>query len=632
MPAPTEARIRRDVAFSPDEVALAAASDPVRDAQRSQENIVELRKELARTKDPEVRKILMEEYNRQQGPTADSADNPGALEPAILGKQSGPTPELDSPGALKPAVLGNSPIPDVTASPAQAAPGAPQFVGTNAGAVTGIERPRKAGPEPATPEVGPAEKRTALEAGGMMLGATAGSILGGVGEPLGAGVGATAGSLFAEAVDPTTHPIKEALTTGALATGTAGLSALGLGGLRAMIGKPTERGQALLDIMEAAGKVPPAGAVLSGTLVKNMEAIGSADAFFGQKVKDMIRDTGGVVTDDLRNFISGYQRFYGSAREGFKVFDAAAKEAGTIMSIDTSILDKVKAAEKVWTNAGAQVDFPLRELMNKIAAQESATGQAVTHIGVNFEQAEAIRQLLHEQANVMAGTSRVASSAAVGKDLVQAIRKSAYQMGDDIDAAIENAARDGRIPIQSRQILLASRDMWRQWKVGETIQDALGAQLKTAERAGEPITSDAIRGALTSIEEQSAKLKKPLISGVETARLEAIANALQANETAGRASQFTMAVRSGQLFSLSGAGAAAAEGHHGLASMAASVTLIPAAMGFIVRNPTASALLIRGLRLPAGSAAALRASRDLTTMLTKEGFIAPVERTSESTD
>lgn len=634
-PLRSEADMRRAMPFSEADAAASRNSNPIEDANRAQRNLAELKQELGRTKDPEVRKILMEEFNRQQGPTADSGDAP-LMDLNVLGGKSepaAPAQASDAPlmnfSVLKPK---DTTPPDVTASPAQAAPGAPQFVGTNAGAATGIERPRLRGPEPVTPEVGPAEKRTASEAGGMIVGAAAGSFLGGPGgEPLGAGVGATAGSLLGEMFDPTTHPIKEALQTGATAAATAGVSALGVGGLRSLLGKPTERGQALLDIMEARGLVPPAGAVLSGSLVKNMEAIGSADAFFGQKVKDMISDTGGVVTDDLRNFISGYQRFYGAAKEGFKIFDAGAKEAGTLLAIDTPILDKLKSAERVWSGVGSKMEFPLRSLLDKVAADE-AMGIPVAHVGVSFEQAEAIRQLLHEQANALSGSARAANSQAVGKDVVQSLRQAANKLGDEMEAAVDNAVRDGRIPLQTRQILAASKDMWKQWKIGETLQDALGAQLKTAGREGAPITSDAVRGALTQIEADGAKLHRSLISPGETSRLEAIANALQANEAAGKASQFTMAVRSGQLFTLSGAGVAAGAGNPIMAGAGAAVTLIPAAMGFIVRNPTASALLIRGLRLPAGSAAAIRASRDLTTMLAKEGFIAPVERTADSVD
>jgi hypothetical protein len=643
----SEADMRKVIPFTPTEVAESnAATTPADEARWKDANIVELRKEIARTKDPAVLRVLREEYSKIQGTTAEGVDAAPLMDFKVYGKgaEVKPADVTPSKGPLMDfKVFGRTPAaepaPDVTASPAQDQPGAPQFVGTPAGAATGIEPPRLQPVAPGREEqtVGPTEQRLGIETAATLgMGLLGGLTLGPPGAAGGAAAGGMFGSLVAEFFDPSAKPIQEAVQLGGtnLAFGT--LTTGGRAGITAMLGKPTERGQALLDILEARGLVPTAGAVLEGSLAKNMEAIGSADAFFGQKLKRVIADQGNVVTDDVRNFISGYQRYYGAAKEGFKVWDAGVKTylkpgEEDIVALDRGVIDKLRAAEKVWANTGSAVDFPLRTMLDNLAKFEAEKG-TVTAFKVNLEQAEAVRQLLHEQANALSGTGRAESTAAVGKDVVQAVRRAAMKVGEDIEFAIDLAVKDGRIPVQARQILLASRDLWKQWRVGEELQDALGAQLKQASRTAQPITSQEIYGALRQIEEDEAKLKRNLIGAPERARLEAVGKALQANEEAQHASQFTMAVRSGQLFTLSGAGFAAGAGNPIMATAGAALVLVPAAMGFIVRNPTASALLIRGLRLPAGSAAAARAARDLTAVLAKEGFIAPVERNPGAAD
>lgn len=629
----TQADAVKAMQFSPAEVAASANTDPVADAARHQANIVELRKEIARNSDPEILKILREEYNRLQGPTADSGD---LMDFKVYGK-TGATPT--EPAAIKGPLMdfkvyGKTPAQaPAEATPAEANAGPNAAFGTNeAGAATGIQPNRLQPIAPGREEqgVGPTEKRLGFELGGAATGAAiGGAALNLPGAVLGAGIGGIAGSIAAEFSDPTQNPIKEALITGATSAGAQTFGSGSMAGFRYMLGKPSANGKHLLDIMEARGLVPPAGTVLEGSLAKNMQAIGSSDAFFGAKVQQAVKDAGNVVTDDLRNYISGYQRFYVGAKEGFKIWDSSAKQLlgpeADIVALDRGVIDKLKVAQRTWDSVGAAVDFPLRQMLDDLAAAEARVGGSkFPAFRVNLEQAEAVRQLLHQQANALAGTGRTETGQAVGKDVAQAVRKAAYKVGDDIEFALDLAVKDGRIPMQARAILTESREMWKQWKVGEALQNELTDTLKLSERTGAPITSEAVYGALGRIEAESKRLHKPILTSGETARLESIGKALQATEASQHSTQFTMAVRAGQLFALSG-GAGTMMG-------AVPMALIPAALGFVVRNPEASALLIRGLRLPAGSAAGVRAANQLATILAKEGFLAPVERKAQSAD
>lgn len=628
----TEADMRKAVAFSDQEVQQAqAAADPVLDASRHAANLVELRKEIASAKDPAIRKILQEEYNRMQGPTADAAtgkDAPSGMQP-MFGRD---TPTGDAPSGMQPMVNLGTQQSEAPPTPAEQAAGPnAAFGSTSGGAATGIERARAQPIAPGREEqtVGPTEKRLGFEMGGAGAGAAiGGATLGPPGALLGTFLGGVAGSLAAESVDPTQQPIKEALTTGAVSAAFQGAGEAPIKMFRYMLGKPSANGQHLLDIMEARGLVPPAGTVLEGSLAKNMQAIGSSDAFYGKKVQQAVLDSGNVVTDDLRNFISSYQRYYGGAKEGFKIWDNSAKQLlgseADIVALDRGVIDKLKAAQRTWDSVGAAVDFPLRKMLDDLATAEARSGGQFSAFRVNLEQAEAVRQLLHQQANALAGTARTETGQAVGKDVAQAIRNAAYKVGDDIEYALDLAVKDGRIPLQTRAILTESREMWKQWKIGEALQNEFIDVLKLNERNGAPIASDTIYAALKNLEQESRRMHKSILSAGETARLESIGKALQAVETSGHSTQFTMAVRAGQLFSISGGA--------GLGANALAMTLVPAALGFIVRNPETSALLIRGLRLPAGSAAGVRAAYQLQAILQKEGYLAPVERKGQTTD
>lgn len=623
----TQADAIKAMGFSDQEIAASANTDPVEDAARHQANIVELRKEIGRTKDPEILKILREEYNRLQGPTADAASTGSGMTP-MFGRDA---PTGEAPSGLKPMVnLQMQEIPPA-ATPAEVAAGPnAAFGATPGGAATGLQPNRLQPIAPGREEqaVGPVEKRLGFEVGGAATGALIGAPLGPLGAIIGAGAGGVAGSIAAEFSDPTQHPIPEALFTGATSAGAQALGSGTMAGFRYMLGKPSANGEHLLAILETRGLVPPAGTVLEGSLAKNMQAIGSSDAFYGKKVQQAVIDSGNVVTDDLRNFISSYQRYYNGAKEGFKIWDASAKQLlgkeADIVALDRGVIDKLKVAQRTWESVGAAVDFPLRQMLDDLAAAEARSGGQFSAFRVNLEQAEAVRQLLHQQANALAGTGRTETGQAVGKDVAQAIRKAAYKVGDDIEYALDLAVKDGRIPVQSRAILTEAREMWKQWKVGEALQNEFIDVLKLNERNSAPIASDTIYKALGRIEEESRRLHRTILSPGETARLESIGKALQAVEASGHSTQFTMAVRAGQLFSISGGA--------GFGANAMAMTLVPAALGFIVRNPETSALLIRGLRLPAGSAAGVRAATQLATILAKEGFLAPVERKAQSAD
>lgn len=508
------------------------------------------------------------------------------------------------------------------------------FETTPGGAATGIQTPRVAGDDiqPGGPGARVAAETTGAFAGGF-LGALPGRAmrsprLAEAGMRAGEAGGAFLGSLFSEAFDPTENPLETASIAAGF-TGATGIAASGSTAvLRRAIGKPTEAGKRILDIMEKEGKVPPPGAVLPEySIAQSIQSIGSAEAFFGRNVKELVQETGLAITKDLRHYVADFYRFKRGADKVFAEWDDIVKslldnpnfaKQGTrgIRRVEISIdhFDALEKAVSEWDRLGLRgqlrKDAPqLLDIVERVQAAKTAGWALKDKVPITMAEAEAARTFIYNQARKIAGSTSTESGAIAGKDFAKAYREIADDIGKSMDEAIDDAIRNNRIPVDARAKLEGGRALWKQWKQGEAILDELAIPLKSARRAGEPLNASRIETAINSIETVESRLGRPVVSSTQKAHLSGIMRALKASEESGKSSAFTLAVRTGQLASLTV--------HMGLQGIA--MALSPAAFTFMVTNPKAASLLIRGLRLEPGTAGAARVGRELLSLLAKEG-------------
>lgn len=652
---PRERRMQEAVSLEPIDPSDYVPETEEEKQARHERNLFEWNEAYKLAKSPRQRDVLLAELERGRGiDFPGTAQRPTGFVPPSLEPSDPPVVQ----GFEPPQVPGSRFSEDVQEWADRGEPASPQrdltggsgvsrvppigFEETPSGAVTGLRFPRVGGDEPERAPAGPAA-RIAAETMGAALGGTIGAAggaltrsptLSGVGMRAGEAGGAFLGSLFAEAFDPTEAPLQTAAesaaftaVTGAVASGTAAV-------FRRMIGQPTEAGKTILKIMEKEGKVPPPGAVLPETsIAQSIQSIGSAEAFWGRSVKEHVLDTGLAITKNVKHYVTDFYRYKKGADKAFKQWDEVTARLGYSHPawVKPEVFDALEIAVKEWERLGlmSKVDSSLLKSIQHAQAQRALaaeTGQQIDRISLSLTEAEAARTFLYNRARAMAGSTPAEKGAVAGQDFARAYRSMAEDVGNAIDDAITSGVKNGKISTAERGLITGGRQLWKQWKQGEAILEELAVPLKAAGRREGPLKAQRIETAINNIEQMEAKFGRPVISSTQKAHLAGLMRALRAVEESGKSSAFTLAVRTGQLASLT-INVPRAKGFGDVVS-GVLMTLSPAAFTFLTTNPKAASLLIRGLRLDPGSATAARVGRELLTLMAREGF-APPERVGE---
>ncbi len=496
------------------------------------------------------------------------------------------------------------------------------------GAATAILGPREARgvTEPLNPS--PELLRTVVEGGTSAAGGLAGAAVSG-GNPyatmLGAGVGGAGGSLLSELFNPTEKPVQTAIQTGLFAAGAEGTGqALG-SGLRYLIGKPNEAGEWLLTAAEKAGHVPPPGAVIpDSALLRIIEGIASADNYMGQKIKDSLTKTNGIMTDEIRNLVNSYMRTKMEADRAFKAWDGVvANRLGdaSIVKVSNGVVDSLVPLIKGWEELGliTKLDSNLVKKV-KLADMARKDGQVLDGLALSMSEAESARTLLYRAAMNANKSTTTAKKAVAGDDYAQAYKSFGADVGDAIDQAVTKAVRDGRLPEDARATLQGARNLWTKWKQGEAVVDELTLPLQSASREGGPLKSADIYSALDRLAKQGERVKTPLITKDQEKLLSGMARAMEQAENTGKSKAFTWMVRAGQLGVIAGGGIF---GGVGGAAGGLALSMTPAAMTWLMTNPKAASFIIRGMKLDANSAEGMRLFRQFATMGMKAGVFPP---------
>lgn len=654
-PSPRERRMGEQLttALADDPNAPLMSDEEIRDRQRR--NFAEWKMAFGLAKTDKQKQMLLDELRDGKG-----TDFPGDAEPAagfspVLLDQGRETPFAANvePQGFQPVIIPRTDSfsrvlgdrvertgAEMTRRDLEAGTGVLRVppIGPNetpGGAATGMVYPRVAGEERETQRGGPLA-RIVAETTGAAAGGGLGSIPGVVmrspgvaaaGMRVGESVGAYLGSRFAESFDPTEDPHDTASIAAGWTLGTGLVASGGAQIFRRMLGKPTEAGKKILEVMEKEGKVPPPGAVMPETsIAQAIQSIGAAEAFFGRHVKEHILETGRAVSRDLRHYVSDFFRVKKGADRLFKQWDetvAATMGNARGVHVKAEVFDALETAVKEWERLGltSKVDNTLLDAVKYVQNQRAAfaeAGKKLDSVTITLSEAEAARTFLYNRARAMAGSTTAEKGAVAGQDFARAYRSMADDVGGAIDDAIDVGVKNGKIPVEARAALEGGRQLWRQWKQGETIMEELLVPMKSAIRGDKPLKASAIEEGLKNIENLEQKLGRPVVSTTQKAHLAGIQRALKAVEESGKSSQFTFSVRTGQLAALT-YGVATSGGDIGNIAGTGAIALSPAAFTFLITNPKAASLLIRGLRLEPGTAGAARVTRELITLLAKEG-------------
>lgn len=598
-------------------------------------NVEELRREIARLPAGDPRRAILVAELQNIGRDAQAVGIADADDFSDLGINR---PELNddfSDLGIKPRAAARpapapSPTPEPDRGPALAGPG--EFSVTPGGAVTGrtqVPAPRRSMEPEAPPPVSGAVQRLGIETGGAFLGGSAGARVGGpVGMRVGEAAGATLGSLFAETVDPTERPLETAGVTGSVTflTGTGASLAAGIG--RKLAGKPHEAGQALADIMARKGLVPPPGAVLESDFIRNAEAIGSSAFGTSELLKKARTEAADVTADAVRNYVSGFQRYHEASRLAFREVDDAL---GTSQFVGQGVAsagrpglwfkgwDRVRDALTDVAEASARLrgtDAALDTHLQKILKWKQDGGPAPLF---TFEETQKIYSSLYDKARSV--ELRAARGEAVDKADHEYVRGLADQVRKAFDEQIDFVVRDRRVPVDTKDKLLLARASWSHWLEGKEIETMVLKATKDAVGEG-PITGSRLLGELSKVARREKEVGHQVLSPNTKENVRRYALALSAVEESGKSGAYAFIGRVGQLAGLTGAG-------FGLTGPGAALFLAPHVLAWTFSNAQASALLLRGLKLEPGTAAAARVGRELVTLWEKEQLIPP-QRVEES--
>jgi hypothetical protein len=575
-------------------------------------SIADLRKEIGKLKEGDPRRDLL--LTELQHVLADAK---------AVGQPAGDPDDFADLGVNDPAA--NDDFSDLGVKP-KAAPAPPaaapapafdqgvrapgEFAETPAGAVAGrTARPAPRGDVrgPGALESGPGA-RLALETGGAFAGGTLGATFGPVGMRTGEALGATAGAVLAESVDPTTKPVETAFVAGSTTflTGVGGTIAAGIG--RKLIGKPHEAGQALANIMQRSGKVPPPGAVLESDFIRNAEAIGSAAFGTSELLKKVRAEAADITADATRNYVSGFQRFAEAARLAFADVDKALPNAGLRFKGDPAVRDALAdvadASARVRGDPSA-LDTHLRKIHDWAQGGPAPT--------FSFEETQKIYGSLYDKARSI--ELRAARGETVDKADHEFIRKQADRVKKAFDAQIDFVVKDGRVPADTKDKLLLARASWNHWLEGKELESMVLKATKDAAGEG-PITGSRLSAELDKVVRREKEVGHIILSPNTKDGIRRYALALKAVEDSGKQGAYSFIGRIGQIAGLTGAG-------FGFTGPGAVLFTAPHVLAFAFSNPQASALILRGLKLEPGSAAAARLGREFLTLLEKEQLIPP---------
>lgn len=594
---------------------LAARLDPLESVAQDLQpgNLEELRREIASTTDPQRRAILVAELENLSRVGAQVGVNvgkdldfrpPGGAQDALDFTPPGRPPTSASPAAPTEPDRG----------PALAAPG--EFAVTPEGAVAGrtmVPAPRADVTGPLSPEARTAG-RLAIETTGAFLGGLAGAPAGPGAMRVGEAAGASLGSVLAGAVDPIKDPATQAFLSGSTTFLTGGIAS-GIATIgRKLVGKPHEAGVALANIMARQGKLPMAGAALESDFIRNAESIGSTAFGTSELLKKAREEATDVTTEAVKGYVKGYQRFQRSAELAFNQYDNATRHLGANITLPNEAIDALKdvAAASARLRGG---DAVLDSHLGKIKwAADNGVQPLFT-----FDEVQKVYGSLYDKARsleLQAARGDAVEKADYGyiRDLAAKVRK---QFDEEIDKAV---ARKDIDPEIRRQLRLGQAS-WKHWQEGKELE--LMLTKSTEDIAGNGVVKFGTLGrefdkVIRRERETGTQLLSP--NTKEAFRQYIIAG--KAVEASGELGAYSFIGRVGQLAGLTGLG-------YGISGPGAALFLGPHALAFIFTNAQSRALLMRGLRLEPGSAAAARAGRELITLLLQNNLIEP-ERIEES--
>lgn len=514
--------------------------------------------------------------------------------------------------------------------------------------------------------------RAALELGGAIVAPEAipGRLMGrglvGAGERMVAsGAGEAAGSLAAEAFDPSEDPLRratEAGVTGAVGEGVGSMLAKGFQkGVKPLVGKLHEGAEATIDRLRGEGGILTPGLATRSHTMDLVENAAGASLVGGGRVLRTQEKAQEIIQQQTQDFVN---RFWDKASivEAGELIQQAVENKLDVFS--TAARAHYRKVDEL--TAGASVNISGLKAQAKQLQMTIAAGLPSGAPGASQMLKDVMKKPdVVSFADAAALRSDLLSIARGGADLIPGKAKGlAKKLAGDMDRAMQAGAKD-----MSDDALRAWRTANAFWRKGK---DQFNSQLlkSIARKDPEMVFQTAIKNARPNSIKQVRKvvgantdewkkiqgqwlndiftkstdvegtldgkkflrqikgmgddaLKELFPAGADRSTLLELGNALRITQGKPDTGGLRLVVQFAQAGAVAGIFMSA--GSSDATSAAAMTLLTPYALSRIITNKTAAKWLSVGLRAPKGSDTAIRATSQLTGWLAREGLLGEEE-------
>jgi hypothetical protein len=291
---------------------------------------------------------------------------------------------------------------------------------------------------------------------------------------------------------------------------------------------------------------------------------------------------------------------------------------------DENVRDALKDVLNLAVAKSGRVDSMPSGLQKMYSWIKNPSGPAPTF---TFGETQQVYDALYNKADALAYQARnKTTDEIIPTSTIEYVRDQAKRVYNAYNQQVDAAIASKAIPPEVKVKLAAARQLWGQWVQGQEINRLMLNSTKDITGEGN-ILGSKLMNELDKLARNDAKVGgRPTLDKATAEGVRRYAIALNAVEESGKAGAFAMAGRRGQLVGMTGLIAAPLAGTlipgAGAPIAAASVLsfLTPHAIAWGFSYPPVANLMIRGLKVEPGTAAAFRIGRELLALYYQNGF------------
>jgi hypothetical protein len=363
---------------------------------------------------------------------------------------------------------------------------------------------------------------------------------------------------------------------------------------------------------------------MESEFIRNAQSIGSSAYGTGQMLKNAVEEGAELTSDTARAYADGFTRFKLASERAFADVDnIIGGNLVTLKGTPDVVLGLRDVAEAMAKNRGS--DTMIESHLQKVLAwSRSSKGGKIATATPSFTMAETQKVYGSLYDKAMALDRKAAGPNATANDTRDAeyTRNLAAKVKGAFDRQFDQLITLKGLPPEEKIKLQLARSAWAHWIAGQEVHSMISKSAPDLAGGG-PIVGKKLLAQLDNVLKREKDTKSRLLPPNVVDNVRKYAIALEANDKAGRATQYAFIGRNAQMIGLLGIG-----GHlMGLPTSfgvgSAMIFTAPHILAYAFSNDTFNRWLIRGMRAKPGSAEAMRAGREMLSIMAANGWVPP---------